>query len=65
MGDGEASGSVPSEPVSSTEDVGVPALVNRTARNSSLAEALMRASVFSSGTPGMDTMMLVSPCVVT
>ena len=61
MGDGEASGSVPSDPVSSTADVAVPALVTSTARNSSFAEALIRASVFSSGTPGIETMILVSP----
>ena len=54
-----ASGSVVSVP--STLDVGVPALVINTGRNSSLAEALIRARVFSSGIPGIETMMLVSP----
>ena len=49
----------------STELKGKPWLVTNTARNSNFAEALISASVFSSGTPGIDTIMFVSPWVVT
>ena len=35
-----------------------------TGRNSSLAELWMRSSVSSSGSPGIETTMLESPCVV-
>ena len=62
-GDSVASGS--EVPAPSTSAVGVPALVIKTGRNSSFAEALISARVFSSGIPGMETMMFVSPCVVT
>ena len=49
----------------STDEVGAPILVSRTARNSSFADALISAKVFSSGTPGMETMMFLSPWVTT